>query len=77
MELFDEKFNLICAKWAMSHFVKNGLSLRPLEVKRDINNRAKELGISEKEVAEAHKIAITFLFQKTILKLDETISGKV
>jgi hypothetical protein len=77
MELFDEKFNSICTKWAMSHFLKNGLSLRPLEVKRDINNRAKELGLSEKEAAEAHKIALTFLFQKTIIKLDEIISGKV
>jgi hypothetical protein len=77
MVLYDVNFNEICAKWALSHFVKNGLSLKPLEVKREIKNRAKELNVSDKEMAEAYKIALTFLFQKTMKVIDEVISGKV
>lgn len=77
MELYDLRFNEICAKYTLTHLMKEGVSLRPLELKREIKNRAKELGISDKEMAESTKIILNFLYKETIKKIDEIISGKV
>jgi hypothetical protein len=74
MELFDEKFNEVCAKWAVVHFMREGFTLKPQEVKRDLHNRAKEWGVPVKQVAEAHKVLASFLFEKTVKEIDKIIS---
>ncbi|HLP86971.1 MAG TPA: hypothetical protein VK153_03835 [Candidatus Paceibacterota bacterium] len=77
MELFDKDFNEVCAKWTMVHFLREGIVLKPQEIKREIKNRAKEWGVPEKKVAEAHKAMYGFIVNKTMSVIDEMITGKV
>ena len=74
MELFDPEFNEVCAKWAVDHFVRNGMTLKPLEVKRDIQNRAKEWGVPVEKVAEAHKLMFNYLVGMNDAKIDQILN---
>lgn len=77
MELFDEKFNEVCAKFTVVHFMRKGFTLNPKEIKREIHNRAKEWNLPIEQVAKAHKILASFLFEKSMKEIDEIIKSKV
>jgi hypothetical protein len=74
MKLYDERFNQICAKMFMLRLVKEGINLKPSEVKREIQNISKELNFPAKDVAEAYKIALNYLSGFASGKLDEIIN---
>ncbi len=75
MKLFDSDFNEVCAKWAVNHLVRNGMTLKPLEVKREIQNRAKEWGVPVEKVAEAHKLMFNYLAGMSDAKIDDILNS--
>jgi hypothetical protein len=78
VELSKERQGELAMIALLEEKTSNGIMLKPKEVKREIKNAAKRVGISEKEVAEFYKIVLESVYQRTVLELDAIIkSGKV
>lgn len=81
MALSQERIGQIAMLALVAKFGEEGLMLRPKEVKRQISNTAKKLGITPAEFAEFCKIVYEELYTKTMEefeKITEQInSGKV
>lgn len=75
MKLHDGRFNEICEKILLSRLTKEGINLKPLEVKREIQNMSKDLDVPVKELAEVYKIMLSYLSGYTDSKLDEIINS--
>lgn len=70
MALTEERAGQIAMIALQMKMEEGGIRLIPKEIKRDMINEAKKLGISAPELAQFVKIAITKAFNKTIAELD-------
>ena len=70
MALSEERVGQIAMLALQSKMEKDGVTLNPKEIKREITNQAKNLGIPASELAEFAKIAIKSAFDKTMAELD-------
>lgn len=75
MLLSKEKLGEIAMLALVAKFKEEGLMLRPKEVKRQISNVAKKLGITPAEFAEFCKVVYKELYTETMEEL-EKISSK-
>jgi len=77
MALSKEKTNEIAMQLLQAQMEKEGLRLRPSEVKREMSNLSKRLGISKEEAAEFAKIITEQIYTKTVNEFNKIITGKV
>ena len=73
MALPQERLNEIAFQRLLLKFREEGLKLDPVNVKRDIHNIAKLIGITVVEAAECAKVFYRILYEETIKKLDTII----
>ena len=77
MSLSKERVNEIAKNILQLHMEKEGIRLRPIEVKREVSNLSQKTGISLAEAAEFMKIFLSEAYNKTIAKLNKIMSEKV
>ena len=70
MALSKEKIGQIAVQALQRQMESNGISLNPKEVKRQIANEAKGLGIPPCEMAEFAKMVYKTAYDKVIAELD-------
>lgn len=76
MALSVERRNEIGFIILQAELEDKGFHLKPHEVRRQIVNASKKLGIPENEFAEFMKEAVTNLFNKTMEKVNHFIVSK-
>jgi hypothetical protein len=77
MALSQEKIGQIAMRYLQKTLEKEGgIRLNPKEIKREIANEAKSLGITVSEAAEFAKIVLKTAYDKTVAELDSVIEKK-
>lgn len=77
MELSKERLGEIALLILQQKIEQDGFEIKPRDAKRQMNNNAKDLGISVSEMAAFTKMMVVPLHEKTIKELDALInSGK-
>jgi hypothetical protein len=79
MALTDERIGQLAMVALMDKIQKDGgLRLNPREIKRDIHNSAKQMGISTSEMAQFALIMIKTNYDKTVAEIESMINeGRV
>ncbi len=70
MALTQERIGQIAMLAIKKKANDDGIRLNPNNIKRDINNEAKKLGITAFEMAEFAKVVIKQAYDETIAELD-------
>ncbi|TAK57693.1 hypothetical protein EPO17_01310 [Patescibacteria group bacterium] len=71
MTLSPERIGQIALMALQSKLEEGGLNLNPKEIRRQIANQAKQLGIPANEMAEFAKIVIETAYKKVLVELDQ------
>lgn len=53
---------------------KEGVTMKPKEIKREVHNAAKRFGVKPQEVAELFKLVLDEAYEKTLTELEAIIS---
>lgn len=72
--LTKERQGEIAVLFLLRKHEKEGITINPSTVKREIHNGAKDLKIDEVEMAESLKIIYQHIFEKTMEELNNFIS---
>ncbi|MBU6431592.1 MAG: hypothetical protein KGJ58_01565 [Patescibacteria group bacterium] len=75
MTLTSERTGKIAMLALQRKMERDGIRLIPKEIKREIVNESKNLGIQTFELAEFAKIVIKEAFEKTMAELDSIIKN--
>lgn len=77
MALPEQRLNEIATMRLVLYYRENGVMLRPGEVKREIHNMAKKLGVTPQEVAECARFIYSKIFEETMEVVDSIIAEPV
>jgi len=75
MELSEERIGRIALLILQQKIERDGFEIKPKDVKRQMTNNAKDLGISVSEMAAFTKIVVVPLHEKIQRELDTLITG--
>lgn len=70
MALSKQRLGEIALAALMAKMEKDGVHVKPGEIKREVANAAKQLGADAREVAELFRIVLDDIFSKVIAELD-------
>ena len=76
MVLTQERIGQIAMMALQRKMTQDGIRLNPKEIRREVANEAKNLGIPASELAEFLKIVIKDAFDKTMAELDLINNGQ-
>lgn len=70
----EKRLGEIAVLFVLKKHEKEGITINPSTVKREVHNGAKDLGIDMVEMAESLKIIYQHIFEKTMKELDTFIN---
>jgi hypothetical protein len=70
MVLSESRINEIAFRMLKIKMEREGINLNPKEVKREITNEAKNLGVTPQELAEFAKLIYTSAYRKVMAELE-------
>ena len=76
MLISKERLGEIALMGFYAQVCRDGLKLAPKEIKREIHNEAKKMGISSAELAEVAKLFYKKAYEETMAQLEEISIGK-
>ena len=76
MPLSKERQGEIASLILEKKILRDGIALKPNEIKREIKKLAQDTGISVVEAAETIKLSIERVYQATMDNIDELISSQ-